>query len=321
MTETLSTEAGAEPLLEVSAAARRFGEREALRGVDLIIRAGEMHALIGPNGAGKTTLVRAISGRLVLDSGSVRVGGRDPLRDAGARAMIGLVPQSIALYPHLTARENLEVLGRLCGVSGQALTRAVDEALRWTGLEDRAGERTATLSGGMRRRLNIAAGTLHGPRLLILDEPTVGVDPVARERIHALLRELRGNGLAVLMTTHDLGQVAELADRVAVILHGQIRAEGSPEALIGEAFGGAKELIVTLGAAPDADGRTVLAREQLRAASGERTWEGLLNGGLEHLPGIEARLLEAGLDVDEIRVREPGLEGAFFRLTGESIDT
>lgn len=320
MKEPAPTNAGPAPLLEICGASRRFDERAALNGVDLTIQAGEIHALIGPNGAGKTTLVRAICGRLVLDSGSVRVGGRDPVSDPRARSLLGLVPQSIALYPQLTARENLEVLGRLCGVSGNDLVRAVDDALHWSGLEERAGERTATLSGGMQRRLNIVAGILHGPQLLMLDEPTVGVDPAARDRIHGLLRELRADGLAVLMTTHDLAQVAELADRVAVLLEGRIRAEGTPEGLIREAFGDAKELIVTLRAPPDPCGRGLLEREALRPARGERTWEGLLTGGLERLPDLERRLLDAALDVDEIRIREPGLEGAFFRLTGESID-
>ncbi len=307
-------------VLEVLDARKSYAGRAALRGVDLTLRRGEIVALLGPNGAGKTTLVRAICGRLALDAGSVRVGGDDPRRSAAARRRLGLVPQEIALYPELTARENLEVLGRLAGVARGELAARVEAALEWTALADRAAERVDRLSGGMKRRLNLAAGTLHRPELLLLDEPTVGVDPGARELIHALLGRLRASGLAVLLTTHDLDQATELADRIAILSDGEKRAEGSLEELLEASFGDAREVSVTLVAPPGEDGLRALRAAGLEAGAGEpRRWSGALVGGLDALASLGAGLAAAGLEVEELRVREPGLRGVFFRLTGKEL--
>jgi ABC-2 type transport system ATP-binding protein len=305
------------PVLEVRGATRRFGHHRALCDVGLTIAGGEIFALIGPNGAGKTTLVRAITGRLPLDGGSVLICGRPVRRNPETRRLLGLVPQSVALYPHLTARENLEVLGRLSGVPARDLGPVVDAALSQVGLAGRAADRTARLSGGMQRRLNIVAGTLHRPRLLVLDEPTVGVDLRAREAIHALLRDLRGRGLAVLLTTHDLDQAADLADRIGILAHGRLVAVDTPAALVNEVCGEERELRVALSQAPDRAARAFLQAAGLTPAEGDRTWTGPLRGGLDRLAHVSARLAELNLAVDEVRVREPGLRGVFFRLTGE----
>jgi ABC-2 type transport system ATP-binding protein len=311
----------APPVLQVREARKSLGERTVLRGVDLAVHRGEIVALLGPNGAGKTTLARAICGRLALDRGSVRVGGEDPRESTAARRQLGLVPQEIALYPDLTARENLEVLGRLAGVARRQLGGRVDAALTWIALEDRAAERVDRLSGGMKRRLNLAAGTLHQPDLLILDEPTVGVDPVARALIHDYLGHLRDRGLAILLTTHDLDQASELADRVAILSDGRKVAEGSLEELLAASFGGAHEVSVTLGAVPDAGARGLLTGAGLSAGSGSPTrWFGPLAGGMTSLAGLGSRLSGAGLEIVELRVREPGLRGVFFRLTGQELD-
>jgi ABC-2 type transport system ATP-binding protein len=239
--------------------------------------------------------------------------------NASARSLFGLVPQSIALYDHLTPRENLEVLGRLSGVSANDLSRTVEQALELVSLTDRANDRTADLSGGMQRRLNIAAGTLHSPPLLLLDEPTVGVDLMARERIHDMLRDLKRRGLAILVTTHDLEQAEELADRVGVIAAGRVLGEGDPALLVREIFGDAKELILTLVREPDADGLAFLANQGLRRAEGETVWTGRLTGGFAHVSDLGSRAAAAGLAVDELRVREPGLRGVFFSLTGSEL--
>jgi ABC-2 type transport system ATP-binding protein len=306
-------------VLSVAGATKTFGSQVALAGVDLAIARGELYALIGHNGAGKTTLIKAISGRLQLDSGSIRILGHDVHTNASARSLFGLVPQSIALYDHLTPRENLEVLGRLSGVSANDLSRTVEQALELVSLTDRANDRTADLSGGMQRRLNIAAGTLHSPPLLLLDEPTVGVDLMARERIHDMLRDLKRRGLAILVTTHDLEQAEELADRVGVIAAGRVLGEGDPALLVREIFGDAKELILTLVREPDADGMAFLANQGLRRAEGETVWTGRLTGGFAHVSDLGSRAAAAGLAVDELRVREPGLRGVFFSLTGSEL--
>jgi ABC-2 type transport system ATP-binding protein len=311
-----------EPLLAIRAASKRLGSRKVLRGVARSVGAGEIYGLLGPNGAGKTTLVRAISGRFRLDEGEVRVEGRDPCLDRDARRALGLVPQEIALYPDLSVGQNLSVLGRLAGIGRRELRAAVHEALRWTGLAERARDRVGLLSGGMQRRLNLAAGTLHAPRLLLLDEPTVGVDPSARERIHAMLHDLRARGVAVLLTTHDLDQAELLADRVGFLADGRLLAEGSPDELVRKCFGDAKELTVKLATTVDDSGREALERIGLAPSrADEGMWSGRLEGGVEALSQIDRQLKRAGLEAAELRLREPGLRGVFFHVAGREIDS
>jgi ABC-2 type transport system ATP-binding protein len=306
--------------LKVTAAQRSFGDRRALDGVDLTLADGEIYGLLGPNGAGKTSLVRAICGRLRLDAGSVLVCGKDPSTSAAARGWLGLVPQDLALYPDLSAQENLQIFGRLLGLTRAEAAAATIRLLDRIGLSDRAGDRVETLSGGMKRRLNVAAGVIHRPRLLLLDEPTVGVDPAARESIHDLLLDLRNDGMAILLTTHDLEQATEMADRVGVLIDGRVRAEGRVVDLIHQIFGDDKELIVVLGAVPDEAGRVRLQAERLQPSHNDQIWTGRLCGGLDDLSVLAAGFEAAGLIVEEVRVREPGLRGVFFRLAGREID-
>jgi len=308
-----------EPVLVVSGARRRFAEHKALRDVSLALNAGEVVALLGPNGAGKTTLMRAITGRLRLESGTVSVMGRDPRSDREARAQLGLVPQSIALYAQLSARENLQVFARLLGVRAADLDAAVDEGLSRSGLKDRADELLRNLSGGMQRRLNIVAGTLHRPALLLLDEPTVGVDLAAREAIHTMLHELRDAGIGMLISTHDFDQAARIADRVAFMVDGQIVVEGRVDELVRRVFGESKELLVSLVQPADAAAEEFLRSHKLQSTRDRRLWSGPLTGGYEELPEIEARLEQSGLHAAEIRLRDPGLSGVFLHLTGEEL--
>jgi ABC-2 type transport system ATP-binding protein len=307
-------------LLQVTAAARSYGGQRGLDGVTLSLRGGEIYALLGPNGAGKTSLVRAICGRVRLDSGTVRVQGADPRLDPSLRRRLGLVPQEIALYPDLTVRENLEVLGRLAGLARGEVEDAATRALAWTGLGDRASSRVATLSGGMRRRVNLAAGALHRPDVLLLDEPTAGVDPQARERIHDLLRGLRGQGMAILLATHDLDQAAELADRIGILVEGRLRAEGTLADLVEASFGSSRELSLHLAAAPDDDAVRLLRSEGLTSASDPRFWSGPLAGGYASVAALGQRLSDARVPLAELRLREPGLRGVFFRVAGREIE-
>jgi ABC-2 type transport system ATP-binding protein len=231
------------------------------------------------------------------------------------------VPQEIALYDELTVRENLEVLGRLAGVPRHDLNDAVRQALVWTGLEARFRDRAQSLSGGMKRRLNIAAGTLHRPRFLLLDEPTVGVDPSAREAIHEVLNSLRAAGMGMLLTTHDMEQAEELADRVAILADGRICAEGTLNGLVQHHFGDAKELTVTLAAVPDNPAVSLLETEGLKPVDDGVTWSGRMSGGLEALSSLGSRMTRAGIAVAEVHVREPGLRGVFFRVTGREFES
>ena len=301
-------------VLEISNASRAFADREALHDVSLTIAAGEIVALLGPNGAGKTTLLRAVAGRLQLDSGSVLVMGKNPLDDNSARGALGIVPQSIALYPHLTARQNLDVLARLSGLKGSAVKQSVDEALSSAALQDRADDALADLSGGMQRRLNIVAGTLHHPKLLLLDEPTVGVDLQARESIHALLQDLRAAGMAILFITHDFDQAAAIAGRAAFMSQGKLLLEGSVAGLIKDAFGGAKEGVVELLQTATPEAQQILTASGLSSTDEQCVWSGPLTGGYADITQLEHRLETSGTHIAEIRVREPGLGGVFMQL-------
>ncbi|MFN0245053.1 MAG: ABC transporter ATP-binding protein [Planctomycetota bacterium] len=207
---------------------REFGERRALDGLTFEVRRGECLGLLGPNGAGKTTTLRILSTRLLSTSGHVRVLGLDPARDsAGIRARIGVVPQEIALYDALGARENLDFFARLHGLERGRVRTRVDWALAQAGLEDRAAERVKTFSGGMKRRLNIVASLLHEPELVLLDEPTVGLDPQSRHHVFEMVDRLRAAGVTLVYTTHQLGEVERLCDRIVVLDHGRTLAQGT----------------------------------------------------------------------------------------------
>ncbi len=312
--------AAGEVVLEVLGARRLFAGGRGLDGADLRLLGGEIYALLGPNGAGKTSLVRAVCGRLRLEAGEVRLLGGDPRRDRSLRRRLGLVPQEIALYPDLSVRENLALFARLAGLPRREVRAAVAEGLAWATLDDRADSLVGTLSGGQRRRANLAAGALHRPDVLLLDEPTVGVDPAARERLHAMLRELRARGTAILLATHDLDQATELADRIGILVDGRVAAEGTLQRLVATAFGGRRELSVQLAREPDAAAAAALAAEGLRAGRQAREWSGRVEGDLASLPEFGRRMAAAGVPVAEVRLREPGLRGVYFHVAGRELD-
>ncbi len=210
-------------------------DRPALNGLDLELLKGEIFGLLGPNGAGKTTAISILSTILVPDAGAITVDGRDLRRHRRAvRRIIGLVPQEIALYPALTTRENLQFFGRMQGLRGERLRRRITETLSSVGLERRADQRVGTFSGGMRRRANLAVGMLHGPRILFLDEPTVGIDAQSRQLILERIERLRDQGTAVLYTTHYMEEAQRLCSRVAVMDRGRILTQGRVAQLLAD---------------------------------------------------------------------------------------
>jgi len=217
-----------DPVAVVRGLVHRFGAQRALDGLELEVRAGECLGLLGPNGAGKTTTIRILSTATRHEAGEVLVLGLDPRRDAASiRARIGVVPQEVALYAGLSARENLAFFGRIHGLAGATLATRVGRALAHAGLEDRADDRVATFSGGMRRRLNIVAALLHEPELVLMDEPTVGVDPQSRNHVFEMVAALRAEGTTIVYTTHQLGEVERLCDRIVVLDHGRAIAAGT----------------------------------------------------------------------------------------------
>jgi ABC-2 type transport system ATP-binding protein len=220
------------PVLEVRNLVRRYGQRTAVDGVSLSVSAGEILGFLGPNGAGKTTTVSVVAGLLGAHGGEVRIGGERIERDDDPRkGRLGLVPQELALHETLSALENLRLFGGLQGLEGARLRGACQRALDLVGLADRARERAGRFSGGMKRRLNLAAGLLHDPDLLILDEPTAGVDPQSRSFIFENLEVLRARGKAILYTTHYMEEVERLCERVVIVDRGRVVADDRVETL------------------------------------------------------------------------------------------
>lgn len=299
------------PILNVWRAEHSYAARKVLRGIDLALRPGEIYALLGPNGAGKSTLIGAICGRLKLSAGEIAVDGLNPASDRAARAMIGLVPQEIALYGHLTVRENLQTFGRLAGVKRRDLQAATQRAMHLTRTLDREHAPVKHLSGGYKRRVNIAAAIMHRPALLILDEPTVGVDIDAREALDAVIRNLRDTGVSVLIVTHDLEQAGGLADRVGFLREGRKIMEGAPRTLIQQAFGEEMEIRVHLALEPDSAGEILMAGEGLERQGKTNVWTKLDSGGYATAGRLDKRLRKAGLEPREIRVRQPSLQNLF----------
>lgn len=222
-----------ETLLRVTDLLVRYGERVAVGGISFTIERGEILGLLGPNGAGKTSTISCISGLREPDGGRFAFDGSPfaPSADASARARIGLVPQSLALYDDLTADENLRFFARIAGLGSADARAAADRGLALAGLADRKGDRVGTFSGGMKRRLNLAAGDLHRPALLVLDEPTVGVDPQSRQHIFDALERLKAEGRSLLYTTHYMEEAQRLCDRIAIMDEGRILDVGPAAAL------------------------------------------------------------------------------------------
>ena len=299
---------------------KRFGDVHAVRELSLQISAGETYGLLGPNGAGKSTSISMIAGLLALDGGEVRVLGRAVTKKATAvRADIGLVPQDVAVYPDLTARENLRFFGRLYGLDGADLAARIDRVLDVIGLADRADDRSKEFSGGMNRRLNIGIGLLHQPRLLVLDEPTVGVDPQSRSAILDAVEQLAREGMAVLYTTHYMEEAERLCDRVGIIDGGELRAEGTPRELR-RVVGERDTLhIATTGAT---DAAIASMRELAGVASAVAVPDGVAIVA-DDAAALAAHALEAlaavGANVTAVEITQPDLEAVFLHLTGKAL--
>jgi ABC-2 type transport system ATP-binding protein len=328
-------------MLETRDLAKTFGnaqrgEVQAVRGIDLQIEKGEIFSLLGPNGAGKTTTISMISGLIEPTRGDAFIGGysitHQPLQ---AKRLLGVVPQEIALYPTLSARRNLEFFGQMYGLSGKDLARRVDAMLDFVELTDRQSDRIETYSGGMKRRINIAAGLLHDPQVVYMDEPTVGIDPQSRRRILDTVKQLREQrGMTVLYTTHLMEEAQELSDRVGIIDYGQIIALGTPGDLI-QQVGEQDRLIFKVGQAVIGDEMLEHIRSSVEGVT-QATFDppgeegesktnvsGLLvvnaKRGRRALPFILHLAEEAGIGIESVEVREPDLEAVFLHLTGRAL--
>jgi ABC-2 type transport system ATP-binding protein len=299
---------------------KSYGSRPAVKGVGFEIGPGENYGLLGPNGAGKTTTISMICGLLKREAGEVLIEGRT--LDAGTtdvKKAIGYVPQDIAIYPDLSASENLRFFGRLYGLDKATLDERMTEVLEVTGLADRAGDRTDKYSGGMKRRLNIGIALLHRPRLLILDEPTVGVDPQSRNAILESVERLSERGMAVLYTTHYMEEAERLCDRVGIIDEGEIKAEGTRRQLV-DMLGRRDRVHLTASGALDAAARALGAIDSIEGATAhEQGIELLVSDARGRLPEILQVATQAGASVGGVEVVEPDLEAVFLDLTGKSL--
>ena len=307
-------------MLRASGLRKRYGATVAVDDVSLTVGGGETYGLLGPNGAGKTTTISMLCGLLAADAGEVWLDEeRLHPRATAAKARLGYVPQEIALYPDLTARENLRFFGRLQRMEREPLQRRVEEVLEVTGLADRAEERIEAFSGGMKRRLNIGVGLLHEPDLLVLDEPTVGVDPQSRNAILDSIEQLAHGGLAVLYTTHYMEEAERLCDRIAIMEAGRLVAEGTR-----------RELVATVGeqgrVRMEIAGDAHAAAQACAALDGVSTADVesgavvcLVDGAATRLPAILSAVAGAGAEVAGVEVREPDLEDVFLYLTGRAL--
>ncbi len=305
-------------VLAVDMLAKAFGDLVAVNGVTFAVAEGETYGLLGPNGAGKTTTISMIAGLLAPDTGTVRVGDEVvTVRSTRGRSEIGLVPQDLAIYPDLTARENLQFFGRLYGIGGEALSKRVGRVLEVIGLTDRANDLTKEFSGGMKRRLNIGIGLLHEPSLLILDEPTVGVDPQSRNAILTSVEQLSSEGLAVLYTTHYMEEAERLCDRVGIIDEGVIKAEGTRRELV--SLVGEKDRITVTG---DVGGAALAVRALAgvtEAHESDHRLDVFVDQASSFLPVLLGAVSDAGGSISSVEVVEPNLEAVFLHLTGKAL--
>ena len=313
-----------QPAIEALGLVKRFGATTALSGVDLRVPAGAVLGLLGPNGAGKTTAVRILTTLIRPDGGHARVTGLDVVRQAGAvRRAIGLSGQFAAVDGYLTGRENLVMIGRLSGLRRVAAKRRAADLLELFDLTDRADRTVRTYSGGMRRRLDVAAALVAAPAVLVLDEPTTGLDPRARLGLWRLLGELTARGTTVLLTTQYLEEADRLADQIVVLDRGQVIATGTAEQLKNRVGGGRLELRTRPG-----DDPALLAAAMTGLGSATPTVDadaGLVvvpvADGPGVLPDVAARLAAAGLRVSDLALRRPSLDDVFLALTGRPTTT
>jgi ABC-2 type transport system ATP-binding protein len=304
------------PMLFCQGLRKWYGDRLAVDGVSFVIGANECYGLLGPNGAGKTTTISMLCGLILRDEGDITIDGHQG-GSLEAKRTVGYVPQELALYPDLSAIENLTFFGQLYGLSGQALDARIAETLELVGLADRGKDRIGTYSGGMKRRANMAAGLLHKPKLLVLDEPTVGVDPQSR---NAILETVAALGIAVLYTTHYMEEASKLCDRIGIMDDGRLVAQGTADGLIAEHGGRDK---VHLSCAPDDLDELAAACRELESVYDVGEVDGHLELTTDHGPAVlPAVVTVAGrrrVELTGVELRSPDLEDVFLSLTGREL--
>jgi len=309
-------------ILQVQNLVKKYGDFTAVKGISFDIKEGEIFSLLGPNGAGKTTTISMLSTLYSPTAGDATIGGHSITKNPMAvKRVIGVVPQEIALYEDLTARENLIFWGQMYGLSGQPLATRVDEVLQQIGLTDKAKNRVKTYSGGMKRRVNIGVGLLHKPRLLFMDEPTVGIDPQSRRAILDTVKDLNRQGMTLLYTTHYMEEAQELSDRVGIIDHGELIALGTQKELT-QQVGETETLILHVGESDDPEALATSLRglkDVLEANATDHEVSVITPDAEDVLASVVSKANERGIKIRSIDIREPNLEAVFLHLTGRAL--
>jgi linearmycin/streptolysin S transport system ATP-binding protein len=306
-----------DPVLEVSDVRKNYGPTVAVDGVSLAVEAGELFGLLGPNGAGKTTLIKIVSGLTDADSGAVCLFGQPFNRSRrDLRRLIGIGTQDLSIYPDLSARENLRFFGRLYDLGGKDLEARIEEVLAAVGLTDRANDRAGTFSGGMKRRLNLAAAIVHLPKLLFLDEPTTGVDPQSRNHIFQQVRALNAAGMTVIYTSHYMEEVQMLCRRIAILDNGRLLASDTLPNLLKRLDGRVR--LTVAGGAGFGERLSALAGAK-KVTPTERGFDVATDSIPELLPAIMSLATETDATITAIEPREPTLERVFLLLTGREL--
>ena len=319
-------------ILEATGLVKKFGDNVAVNNVNFTMQEGEVFGLLGPNGAGKSTTISMLTCLYQPDEGEMRIFGHDVVKDAAeVKKAIGVVPQDIALYPTLSARDNLSFFGEMYGLKGRDLKERVETVISYVAMSERAKDAIKTYSGGMKRRINLAAGLIHGPKLLFLDEPTVGVDPQSRNHIFESVERLnKEQGMAILYTTHYMEEAERLCDRVAIIDRGQIIAMDTPKNLIGMLGGGMifvgleredqelQEAVANL-----SEVRSAVNAPPVESEGGLSTKTVLKVEAQTHANAALVQLIQLFNQKDtqmlSLETLEPNLESVFLHLTGKSL--
>lgn len=310
------------PILEVRNLVKKYDDFTAVNGISFTIEEGEIFSLLGPNGAGKTTTISVLSTLFTPTSGDASLCGHSITKEPMAvKGCIGVIPQELALYEDLTALENLNFWGQMYGLSGKALSSRIDEVLEQIGLKDKAKQRIKTYSGGMKRRVNIGIGLLHKPKLLFMDEPTVGIDPQSRRAILDSVKELNRQGMTILYTTHYMEEAQELSNRVGIIDHGELIALGT-QAELTHQVDELDTLVLHLGENEDPQPLV----DKLQTMAGVRRADATDHEISIVTPLAEEMIApavtcanEIGYKIHSIDIREPNLEAVFLHLTGRAL--
>lgn len=306
-------------MLQVTGLSKSFESLKAVDNISLSVKHGEIFGFLGPNGAGKTTTLSMLAGLLKPDSGTVRIDGLDLRKDIRKiKKIMGVVPQDMAFYEDLTARENLHFWGKLQGVDKKELETRIEDYLERTGLKGRENEALKKYSGGMKRRINLIIGLIHRPRILLLDEPTIGIDVQTKLNVFTIIREAAAAGTTILYTTHNLREAEELCDRIAIIDNGRIPATGTLEELI--QIVGEKDIALINGTFKAEEARTAL--KDVREAEILTLQDGRLVLSVraqKDIPAILEKFFKAGHHIDGIAIKQPNLESVFLKLTGKEL--